>query len=159
MARGRDRFGNSAGMGLFYCGMGIIVASAILNVAHDRLSGRGLEILPPALENMYTISGKLGVTATLVSAGLSFILLGMAMQRHIKKKRARAAAMSLGNMPYFTPADGEEAAAESSGQGAMALRTWKYLPPPTLSGTTGWATRQVPQQSEQPQQSQQPAQQ
>jgi hypothetical protein len=144
MARGRDRFGNTAGMGLFYCGMGIIIASAILNIAHDRLSGRGIEILPPALENMYATSGKLGVTAILVAAGLSFILLGMAMQRHIKAKRAKAAATSLGNMPYFVP---DEDSSESSNAGTMSLRTWKYLPPPTLSGTTGWQTRKPAEQS------------
>ena len=130
-------------MGLFYCGMGIIIASTILNIAHDRLSGRGLEILPPFLENMYTLGGKLGVTATLVSAGLSFILLGLAMQRHIKAKRARAAAASLGNMPYFTPDD----ANGESPPGTMTLRTWKYLPPPSLSGTTGWQTRKSAEQS------------
>ena len=82
MSTGRERAGSLPGLGMFCFGMSIIIAATVLNIAHDRLSGHGLESLPPFLAHMYDMSGKLGVTVALVSAGLSIITLGFALQRN-----------------------------------------------------------------------------
>lgn len=136
-----DRPGRLPGLGMFCCGMSVIVAATVLNVAHDRLSGNGLEALPPFLANMYDMSGKSRVTLALVTAGLSIILMGSALQR--TRRTQRRTANSLAGQPYFSPSD--EAEPGVSNSGAVVLRTWKYLTPQhSLSGTTGWPTGRTP---------------
>jgi hypothetical protein len=133
-------------MGLFACGLSVIVAAALLNIAHDRLSGTGLEALPGPLASMYDASGKSGVTLVFVAAGMSIILLSVVLQRNRQAKRAsNAPANPLASVPYFCTPTEEDDEQEVSPAGTMVLQTRKYLPASSLSGTTGWpATRKPP---------------
>ena len=140
MSTGRERAGSLPGLGMFCFGMSIIIAATVLNIAHDRLSGHGLESLPPFLAHLYDMSGKLGVTVALVSAGLSIITLGFALQRN-RQVQVRSA-NPLARQPYFCTPEGDGAGPEVSRSGAVVLQTRKYLPAHSLSGTIGWpATR------------------
>ena len=135
------RFVLTPGLGAFCCGLGIILAATILNLAHDQLSERQVSSLPGFLATMYHATGKFGVTLTLVTAGLSVILLGCVFQR-TQRARAAARATSTSRVPYFySSADSAEGSTGSS----MVLQTSKYLAmAQNLSGTTGFpAPRQV----------------
>src|SRR4051812_42336385 len=102
MSTGRERAAGTPNLGMFACGMGIIIAATVLNIAHDRLSGSGLERLPQPLANMYYLSGKLGVTLLFASAGMSIILLGFVPPRRRKRADADAdAASPAPAAPYF----------------------------------------------------------
>jgi len=141
-----ERARSSTGMGLFACGLSVIVAAALLNIAHDRLSGSGLEALPGPIANMYYASGKVGVTVVFVAAGMSIILLSVVLQRSRRTPQASDTPTNpVASVPYFcTPSD-EDSDREVSPAGTMVLQTRKYLPASSLSGTTGWpATRKPP---------------
>ena len=55
MSTGRERAGSLPGLGMFCFGMSIIIAATVLNIAHDRLSGHGLESLPPFLARLFKL--------------------------------------------------------------------------------------------------------
>ncbi len=144
MSTERERAGLPA-LGMFYCGMGVIVAATILNVAHDRLSGFGIEALPGFLANMYEMSGKLRVTVALVSAGLSIIALGFALQRNrCVQVRSSDQKNPLSRLPYFCNPEAEESTSGVSPSGTVVLQTRRYMPQSSLSGTTGWAATRKP---------------
>ncbi len=146
MSTNRARTHSSAGMGLFACGLCIIIAAALLNIAHDRLSGSGVEALPPFLAHMYEASGKFGVTVVFVAAGMSVILLGTVVERNRRAQRTSTTpANPLASVPYFCTSTSEDADQGVSPGGMVVLQTRKYLPASSLSGTTGWpATRKPP---------------
>lgn len=142
-----ERTRTTAGMGLFACGLSVIVAAALLNIAHDRLSGSGIEALPGPIAHMYEASGKSGVTLVFVAAGMSIILLSVVLQRNRRAPRAVEATVNpIASVPNFcTPAEEGDGDQEVSPTGAVVLQTRKYLPASSLSGTTGWpATRKPP---------------
>jgi hypothetical protein len=132
---------------MFACGMGIIFAATVLNIAHDRLSGSGLERLPQPLANMYYLSGKLGVTLLFVSAGMSIIMLGILLpSRQRRRAAAAAAADPVPAAPYFCDSTTDDEGREVTPAGVVVLKTRKYLSPASnLSGSTGWpAARTAP---------------
>jgi hypothetical protein len=138
MSARRKPFGGLPGQGLFYCGLAFIIAPAILNIAHDRLSGRGLEALPPFLEEMYNASGKLGVTAALVAAGLSMILFSFVLQRNNCNPHPNNDPKPVGDMPYFQASTEDDNGTGVTSSGQVILQTRKYLPQRSvLSGLTG----------------------
>jgi hypothetical protein len=146
MATRRER-GGLPEMGMFYCGMGVIIAATLLNIAHDRLPERGVDSLPPFLANMYDMSGKLGVTLTLVTAGMSIILLGFVVQRNRRAQRAAGRVSPTASTPYFYTSSGDEPESGVTSGGTVVLQTSKYLAPAAaLSGTTGFPAPRQPSQ-------------
>lgn len=134
-ARPRSRAGN----GMFYVGLSFIGAATVLNIAYDRLSWVGVEVMPQFLAHMYDTSGKPVVTLVFVAVGLSFILMGFALprakveQRSSNRKQVQIAA------PLYS-ADADEAGDEGvTSNGTVVLRTRKYVNDSSLSGATGWA--------------------
>jgi hypothetical protein len=118
-----------ASYGAFYIGLALIVASAALNIAYDRLSELGPEALPGFLTQMYETTGKLGVTITFVTAGMTVIALGFAFQGSFSKQRSLPETGYAGSpMPYYSAPDGAEGEAQKTSSGGMVLRTRKYLP-------------------------------
>jgi hypothetical protein len=70
----RSRTRRAVNLGTFCSGLGLILTATILNVAYDRMDSPA-----PHISELYETFGKFGVTLTLVCAGLSVILLGVAM--------------------------------------------------------------------------------
>ena len=121
------------GLGAYFCGLGLIVAATILNVAHDHLSERDIALLPLFLAPLYEATGKFGVTLTLVTIGLSVIMLGAVFQRSRRVKKGSDEYTS--RAPYFYTSSDEPV---SHSSGTLVLQTQKYLAQANLSGTTGF---------------------
>jgi hypothetical protein len=114
-----------AGLGAFFCGLGVIVSAVIFNVWYDRLSETSA--LPPVIANLYASSGKGGVTATFAVVGLSIMFLGMAIPRTPRDKPAPR--LRLGTVvPMFTPPDPNESEPSVAPSGRVILRTQRYVP-------------------------------
>lgn len=125
MATYRERTRVSAGSGLFVCGMSIIVAATVLNIAYDRLSSRGLATVAPFLASMYDDSGKTGVTSVLVAAGLSLILLNFVAQRNLRMPRSSSDLANTRSVMPYSPAS--PSGPEVSPSGTFILKTRRYL--------------------------------
>lgn len=125
--------------GAFFIGLSFIGAATVLNIAYDRLSWVGVEVMPQFLSHMYDVSGKAGVTLVFVAVGLSFILMGFALPRGASEQRSSNRPQIRVAVPLFSPET--EGATEDgvTSNGTVVLRTRKYLADSSLSGATGWA--------------------
>jgi hypothetical protein len=126
MATYREHTRASAGSGLFVCGMSIIIAATVLNIAYDRLSSQGLATVAPFLASMYDGSGKSGVTSVLVAAGLSLILLSFVAQRNRWTSRPSSDLANMRSVMPYSPAAGPSSP-EVSPSGTFILKTSRYL--------------------------------
>lgn len=128
MATYRERTRISAGLGLFVCGMSIIIAATVLNIAYDRLSGQGLAAIAPFLATLYDGSGKAGMTSILVAAGLSIIILSFVVQRNRRTSWERnGLANPLPGLADFDIPPADTSTQEVSPTGSVILQTKKYL--------------------------------
>jgi len=124
---------------MFFVGLSFIGAATVLNIAYDRLSWVGVEVMPQFLAHMYDTSGKPIVTLVFVAVGLSFILMGFALPRAQVEQRSSKRPQVQIAAPLFSP-DADEAAEEGvTSNGTVVLRTRKYVTDSSLSGATGWA--------------------
>lgn len=133
-ARPRSRAGN----GMFYVGLSFIGAATVLNIAYDRLSWVGVEVMPQFLAHMYDTSGKPVVTLVFVAIGLSFILMGFALPRAKVEQRSSNRPKVKIAAPLYS-ADSDENDEGVTSNGTVVLRTRKYVNDTGLSGATGWA--------------------
>jgi hypothetical protein len=117
-----------AGLGAFYIGMSLIGAAVVLNIAYDRLSWAGPEVMPYFLTHMYESSGKTNVTLAFVAFGLSVMFLGLALPKGADEKAADEE-QTESKLPLVAPED-ESAGAPSSDvapNGQVILRTQQYM--------------------------------
>jgi hypothetical protein len=139
MATAAARPRSLAGNGMFYVGLSIIGAATVLNIAYDRLSWVGVEVMPQFLARMYDTSGKPIVTLVFVAVGLSFILMGFALPRARVEQRSSNRPQVRIAAPLFSP-DTEETGDEGvTANGTVVLRTRRYVNDSSFSGATGWA--------------------
>jgi hypothetical protein len=131
---------------MFYVGLSFIGAATVLNIAYDRLSWVGVEVMPQFLAHMYDTSGKPSVTLVFVAVGLSFILMGFALPRAKVEQRSSNRAQVRIAAPLFSPDETAEAGdQEVTPDGTVVLRTRKYVTDSRLSGATGWSSTRRPQ--------------
>src|SRR4051794_22813103 len=135
-ARPRSRAGN----GMFYVGLSFIGAATVLNIAYDRLSWVGVEVMPQFLAHMYDTSGKPVVTLVFVAVGLSFILMGFALPRAKVEQRSSNRPQVRIAAPLFSPDTDEGGDEGVTSNGTVVLRTRKYVTDSSLSGATGWSS-------------------
>lgn len=140
----KDRAGGVLGYVMFFCGLALIVAAPVLNIAYDRLAERAATTLPSFVVQAYEMSGKLGVTMLLVTAGLSIIIVGLVAQ---KGRPRRTSSQRVGrSTPYFPTPGPDTPLPEVSSSGTVILRTQKYLPGhASLSGLTGFPLPRRPE--------------
>lgn len=129
------------GLGAFCCGLGIIIAATILNVAHDHLTERDIARLPFSLPLLYDAAGKFGVTLMLVTLGLAVILVGIVLNRP-RRERDLDEDMSVPRRLVYYSSSGEPQ--EEHTNGVLVLQTRKYLAHANLSGRTGNPAQRTP---------------
>ena len=136
----RSRLGSLPGMGAFCVGIAFILASTVLNIAHDRLSGFNMDKLPLYIGDLYVVSGKLGVTILLVSLGILCLIVGACLGRPTPYAAPLPDEVLPSGLsqPYFVTGQSSAAAPTPTthSSGRIVLETWKYLTPPAGSPNT-----------------------
>jgi hypothetical protein len=141
MATAAARPRSRAGYGMFSIGLSFIGAATVLNIAYDRLSWVGVEVMPQFLAHMYDTSGKPIVTLVFVAVGLSFILMGFALPRgRVEQRSSNRQQVRIAAPLYSADSDAEADEQGVTSNGTVVLRTRKYLADTGLSGATGWAS-------------------
>jgi hypothetical protein len=126
----RSRLGRLPGMGAFCVGIAFILASTVLNIAHDRLSGFNMDKLPLYIGDLYVVSGKLGVTILLVSLGVLCLILGACLGRPVPNgEPLPGETLPSGSQPYFVTGQSSAATPTTHSSGRIVLETWKYVTP------------------------------
>ncbi len=115
-----------AGNGAFYVGLSVIGAAAVLNVAYDRLSWIGPEVMPQFLSHMYDTSGKTSVTIAFVALGLSIMLLGFAFPRTDNPPAETDPQPAGPGVVYYAVDEGSNASGLTP-SGRVVLRTQQYM--------------------------------
>ena len=131
MSAAVTRVRGKAGAGAFYIGMSLIGASIVLNIAYDRLSWSGAEVMPHFLTHLYETAGKNGVTVIFVALGLSVMLFGLALPKSAGERYAeevaREEALPLVSASDPTPSDDSPDAPTTTPNGQIILRTQQYM--------------------------------